>query len=186
MPLLPIGQNKKSDMLSGEEIFETVDTEGRVIGLATRSEVHSNPALIHRVAHVMIFNTQGDLLLQKRSMNKDIGPGKWDTSVGGHVNPGEDVYSAAVREMNEELGIVLSDLQFLYSYLFRNHRESELVSTFSCVYVYEGEVHFNAEEIDAVRFWNLQSINEQIGKGIFSSYFEQEFSHYLQQIEKQE
>jgi len=60
----------------------------------------------------MVFNKQGDLLLQKRSMSKDIGPGKWDTSVGGHVNPGEDVYSAAVREMDEELGIVLSDLQF--------------------------------------------------------------------------
>jgi len=184
MPLLPIGQNKKSDMLSGEEIFEAVDTEGRVIGHATRSEVHSNPALIHRVAHVMVFNRQGDLLLQKRSMNKDIGPGKWDTSVGGHVNPGEEVLDAAVREMKEELDIVLSDLQFLYSYLFRNHRESELVFTFSCVY--EGAIHFNSEEIDEVRFWHMQSIKEQTGKGIFSSYFEQEFTHYLQQIKKQE
>lgn len=171
-------------MSSVEEIFEVLDTEGRIIGLATRSELHSNPSLLHRVVHIMVFNKQGDLLLQKRSLNKDIGPGKWDTSVGGHVNPGEDVYSAAVREMDEELGIVLSDLQFLYSYLFRNHRESELVSTFSCAY--EGEVHFNAEEIDEVRFWQMQSIEEQIGKGIFSSHFEQEFTHYLQHIEQQE
>jgi len=170
-------------MSFAEEIFEVFDTEGRVIGLATRSEVHSNPSLIHRVVHVMVFNRQGDLLLQKRSMDKDIGPGKWDTSVGGHVNPGENVHDAALREMKEELGIVLSDLHYLYSYLFRNHRESELVSTFSCVY--EGEVHFNAEEIDEVRFWHIQSIKEQTGKGIFSSYFEQEFTHYLQRIEKQ-
>jgi isopentenyl-diphosphate delta-isomerase type 1 len=169
-------------MSSVEEIFEVLNTEGRVIGLATRSEVHSNPSLLHRVVHIMVFNKQGDLLLQKRSMNKDIGPGKWDTSVGGHVNPGEDVYSAAVREMDEELGIVLSDLQFLYSYLFKNHRESELVSTFSCVY--EGGVHFNTEEIDEVRFWHMQSIEEQIGKGIFSSHFEQEYTHYLQHIDK--
>lgn len=171
-------------MSSVEEIFEVIDAEGRVIGLATRSEVHSDPSLIHRVVHVMVFNKQGYLLLQKRSMNKDIGPGKWDTSVGGHVNPGEDVYSAAVREIGEELGIVLSDLQFLYSYLFRNHRESELVSSFSCMY--EGEIHFNTEEIDEVRFWHMQDIKEQIGKGIFSSYFEQEFTCYLQQIKKQE
>jgi len=171
-------------MSSAEEIFEVFDTEGRIIGLAARSEVHCNPSLIHRVVHVLVFNRKGDLLLQRRSMNKDIEAGKWDTSVGGHVSPGEDIYDAAVREMREELGIVLSDLQFLYSYLFRNHHESELVSTFSCVY--EGEVHFNAEEIDEVRFWLIQSIKEQTGKGIFSRYFEQEFTHYLQRIEKQE
>jgi len=171
-------------MSSVEEIFEVLDTEGRVVGLASRSELHSNPSLTHRVVHIMVFNTKKDLLLQKRSMNKDIAPGKWDTSVGGHVNPGEDVHDAAVREMKEELGIAASDLQFLYSYLFRNHRESEQVSTFSCVC--DEEIHFNTEEIDEVRFWHTNTIKEQRGKGIFSSHFEQEFTHYLQQIEKQE
>lgn len=171
-------------MPSLEETFEVLDTEDRVIGLATRSELHSNPSLIHRVVHIMVFNTLGDLLLQKRSMNKDIAPGRWDTSVGGHVNPGEEIHDAAVREMEEELGIVPHDLQFMYSYLFVNHRESERVNTFTCVY--EGEVYFNAEEIDEVRFWDINSIKEQLGKGIFSSHFEQEFTHYLQQIEKQE
>lgn len=167
-----------------EEIFEVLNTAGRVIGHATRSELHSNPSLIHGVVHVMVFNKQGALLLQKRSMNKDIAPGSWDTSVGGHINPGEDIHEAAVREMKEELGIVMSDLQFLYSYLFRNHRESELVRTFSCVC--EEDVHFNTEEIDEVRFWPMNRIKEQIGQGIFSSHFEQEFSHYLEQLEKQE
>lgn len=167
-----------------EEIFEVLDTEGRVLGLATRSELHRNPSLIHRVVHVMISNAQGDLLLQKRSLNKDIAPGRWDTSVGGHVNPGEQVHDAAVREMAEELGIVTHGLQFLYSYLFRNHRESELVSTYSCIY--KGEVHFNKDEIEEVRFWDMNSIKEQLGTGIFSSHFEQEFMHYLQQTEKQQ
>lgn len=171
-------------MSSVEEIFEVLNTAGQVIGLATRSEVHSDPSLIHRVVHVMVFNKQGNLLLQKRSMNKDIAPGRWDTSVGGHVKPGEVVHEAAVREMTEELGITTSDLQFLYSYLFRNHRESELVSTFSCVC--EGDIQFNSEEIDEVRFWHMKSIKEQIGTGIFSSHFEQEFSHYVRLIEKQE
>jgi len=171
-------------MSSDKEIFETVDTEGRVTGLGTRSELHSNPSLIHRVVHVMVFNGQGNLLLQKRSMNKDIAPGRWDTSVGGHVNPGEPVLDAAVREMKEELGISAPGLQFLYSYLFRNHRESEMVSTFTCIC--DGTVQFNTEEIDEVRFWNLTSIKDQLGKGIFSSHFELEFSHYLLQIEKKE
>ena len=171
-------------MSSAEEIFEVLDTQGQVIGLATRSAVHSDPSLIHRVVHVMVFNTQGSLLLQKRSRDKDIAPGRWDTSVGGHVNLGEDVYDAAVREMQEELGIKTSDLQFLYRYLFRNNRESELVTTFRCVC--DEDVHFNREEIDEVKFWHLSSIKQQIGQGIFSSHFEQEFSHYLRQIKKQE
>lgn len=161
-----------------------LDTTGQVTGLATRTEIHSDPSLIHRVVHVMVFNGHGSLLLQKRSKNKDTAPGRWDTSVGGHVNPGEDVHDAAVREMKEELGIKTSDLQFLYSYLFRNHRESELVTTFTCLY--EGDIHFSTEEIDEVSFWHITSIKEQIGQGIFSNHFEQEFTHYLQMKGKQE
>lgn len=170
-------------MPSTEEIFEVLDTEGRVIGLAARSAVHSDPSLIHRVVHVLVINKQGDLLLQKRSINKDIAPGRWDTSVGGHVNPGEEVYDAAVRETKEELGIVPSDLQLLYRYLFRNQRESELVTTFACIS--EGVVHFNREEIDEVMFWPMSRIKGQLGKGIFSDHFEQEFSQYVRRIEKQ-
>jgi isopentenyl-diphosphate delta-isomerase type 1 len=169
-------------MSSVEEMLEVLDTEGRVVGLAARSELHTDPSRIHRVVHVLVFNKQGSLLLQKRSKNKDTAPGRWDTSVGGHVNPGEDIHDAAVREMREELGITPSGLQFLYSYLFTNHRESELVSTFSCVH--EGEFPYNAEEIDEVKFWPLESVSAQIGQGIFSSHFEQEFTHYVQHIGK--
>ncbi len=171
------------DISSSEEIFEVCDPEGRVTGLASRPEVHSDPSLIHRVVHVLVFDSRGCLLLQKRSMNKDICAGKWDTSVGGHVQPGEDLYEAAVREMQEELGITPAELQPLYSYLHSNHRESELVTTFSCVC--DGHMHFNTEEIDEVRYWPLQSIRQHIGAGIFSVYFEDEFSNYLRHSKKQ-
>src|SRR3990172_7021722 len=96
----------KTKLLSdGDETLEVVDKDGNVLGLAKRSEIHGNPSLVHRVVHVLVFNSKGDLLLQKRSMNKDVAPGTWDTSVGGHVNPGEDIPEAARREMKEELGI---------------------------------------------------------------------------------
>src|ERR1700686_4931160 len=87
-----------------EEMIEIVDTEGSTIGIRRRSEVHGNPSLLHKVVHVLVFNDAGNLLLQKRSMNKDVAPGKWDTSVGGHVSPSEDLKTAALREMKEELG----------------------------------------------------------------------------------
>ena len=111
------------------EKLEIVDNEGHVIGLAERAELHRNPGLIHRVVHVLVFNNNGELLLQKRSIRKDVAPGKWDTSVGGHINPGEDVLAAALREMEEELGIKSCGLNYLYRYLFSNQRESELVNT---------------------------------------------------------
>jgi isopentenyldiphosphate isomerase len=164
-------------MSEGDEILEVVDKDGNVQGHAKRSVIHGDPSLIHRVIHVLVFDKKGRLLLQKRSMHKDVAPGKWDTSVGGHVNPGENIPEAARREMKEELGVADCPLSYLYSYLFTNHIESELVSTFSCEY--NGKFFFNEEEISEIGFWDLESIRENLGKGVFSAHFEKEISAYL-------
>lgn len=160
-----------------EELLEVVNEDGEIIQILPRSVIHGNPSLMHRVAHVLVFNEDGALLLQKRSMNKDVAPGKWDTSVGGHVNAGEIVEEAVSREMEEELGITSSGLKFLYSYIHSNPYETELVYTYSCVH--EGSINFNQEEIDEVRFWGTDEIIENIGKGIFSDNFEDEFKMYM-------
>ena len=157
--------------------LEIVDEEGHVIGLAERSELHRNPGLIHRVVHVLLFNNNGSLLLQKRSTRKDVAPGKWDTSVGGHISPGEDALAAARREMEEELGIKGCELRYLYRYLFSNQQESELVNTYSCIY--EGKMDVNREEIDEVSFWDIETIKENLGRNIFSGHFEKEMRCYL-------
>ena len=101
-----------------KEVFDIVDEDDRIIGQATRDEVHGNPGLIHRVVHILVFNRSNDIYLQKRSKNKDVQPGKWDTSVGGHVDKDESYKDAAVREMEEELGIKGVPLKFLYKYRF--------------------------------------------------------------------
>jgi isopentenyldiphosphate isomerase len=164
------------------EKLEIVNGKGNVIGLAERSELHQNPGLIHRVVHVLVFNKKGELLLQKRSRNKDVAPGKWDTSVGGHINPAEDVLAAAMREMEEELGIRGVELRHLYRYLFSDLRESELVTTYSCIY--GGEVVFNKEEIDEVAFWDVPAIKKNLGRGIFSGHFEKEIRRYLRMADE--
>lgn len=161
-----------------EEFLEITDSHGKAIGIAQRSEVHGNPSLIHRVVHVLVFNKKGSLFLQKRSETKDVAPGKWDTSVGGHVNPGEDLLQAAKREMEEELGISECNPEFLYSYIHKNSYETELVYTYSCAY--DGNVSFNREEIDEVRLWNINEIKNHLGRNIFSDNFEHEISTYLQ------
>lgn len=88
---------------SGER-FDVVDENDEVIAQATRAEVHARH-LWHRAVHVMVFNKRGDLLLQQRSMFKDVHPGLWGSSVSGHVDSGEHYAEAAVRELDEEMGI---------------------------------------------------------------------------------
>lgn len=163
--------------MSSEEYLEIVNKDGEIIGVAARSEVHGNPAMMHRVVHVLVFNPEGKLLLQKRSMDKDVAPGKWDTSVGGHVNAGEDILSSAKREMEEELGVVPQELEYLYAYIHSNPYETELVNTYRCTY--DGEISFNRKEIDEVRFWKLEEVRQAVGNGSLSANFEDEFRIYI-------
>jgi len=160
------------------EMFEIIDEEGMVIGLASRQACHSNPSLLHRVVHVLVANEAEELLLQKRSAHKDIQPDRWDSSVGGHLHPGEDWKRAAEREMREELGIEGENLVPLHIYPWRTTRESELVRTYLCRN--NGPFHPNEKEITEIRFWTLEAIRRHLGDGTFTPNFEEEFTRYLQ------
>ncbi|SPE54727.1 NUDIX hydrolase [Verrucomicrobia bacterium] len=93
-------------MKSDHEVFDVVDELDRVIGQKPRSEVH-RLGLKHRAIHVLVFNSRGQIFLQKRSMNKDRQPGLWDSSASGHVAAGEEYDECAVRELREEIGLEL-------------------------------------------------------------------------------
>jgi isopentenyl-diphosphate delta-isomerase type 1 len=158
------------------EFFEVVDSDGNVVGTAPRNVCHGDPSLVHRAAHVLVFNSEGKLLLQLRSKDKDIQPGKWDTSVGGHLAVGESYEEAARREMEEELGITGAELQYLYDYPLRNEIESENIRSFYMVY--DGEVKHQPEEIDEVRWWDIKDVHNSLGSGIFTPNFEEEYGLY--------
>ncbi len=131
------------------------------------------PGLLHPVVHLHVFDRQGRLYLQKRAATKDIQPGKWDTAVGGHVNSGEQIADALLREAREELGIEGFQPEFLYRYIWESERESELVHTFMCRWY--GRIEFDPVEIDEGRFWTLDQIGKSLGQNIFTPNFEQEF-----------
>ena len=156
------------------ELFPIVDEEGHVIGKATRKECHGGSMLLHPVVHLHILNSNGDLYLQKRSVNKDIQPGKWDTSVGGHVDFGETVEQALRREVREELGVIDFLPEFCYRYVFQSTVEREMVNTF--LTVYGGPFSIDPVELADGRFWKMSEIEESIGRNVFTPNFEMEFS----------
>jgi 16S rRNA (adenine1518-N6/adenine1519-N6)-dimethyltransferase len=96
----PVAENHTAD----HDMLPVVDENDRLLGSASRAEVHGNN-LRHRAVYMLIFNDAGEVYLQKRSRRKDRHPLLWDSSASGHVNAGEEYDEAARRELNEELGI---------------------------------------------------------------------------------
>lgn len=157
---------------NAEEMFPVVDENGTIISAATRGECHNGSKLLHPVVHLHVFNSKGEIYLQKRPAWKDIQPGKWDTAVGGHVDLGESVEKALKREVEEELGITDYIPERLVHYVFESAREKELVFVHRTTY--DGPITPSAET-DGGRFWTMEEINESIGKGILTPNFESEF-----------
>jgi isopentenyldiphosphate isomerase len=157
-----------------EEWFPVVDEEGNTTGKALRSVCHDGKSmLLHPVVHLHLFNTRGELFLQKRAKTKDIQPGKWDTSVGGHISPGETPDMALIREAGEELGLNSFVPEYLGKYVWESSRERELVNSFSTI---SDEIPvINKDEIEEGRYWTLQEIKDNLGRDIFTPNFENEF-----------
>jgi isopentenyldiphosphate isomerase len=109
--------------LNSSETFDVLDEQGGATGeIKLRSEVHRDGDW-HRTVHVWLLNPRGELLLQHRGPNQESNPNRWDVSSAGHCQAGDSAEQAAIREVQEELGmsILSSDL----------HRLGELKSVWS-------------------------------------------------------
>ena len=160
-----------------QEIFPIVDEEGKVIGSATRGECHCGSKLLHPVVHLHVFNSKGEVYLQRRPEWKDIQPGKWDTAVGGHIDYGETPEMALRREVREELGITDFVPEFIDKYVFESKRERELVYVNRTVY--DGEIRPSKDELAGGRFWRIDEIRAAIGQGILTPNFESEYQRFF-------
>lgn len=161
--------------MNAVETLDLVDDEGNILGTAARADCHGDPALVHRAVHVLVFNSSGELFLQRRSPDKLIQPGMWDSSVGGHVSSGEDFRSAALRETTEELGIsVAADkLRHAFDYRISNEMETEHVRTY--VLYWDGPMDLNEDEIMEGRFFGLSELRSRLTDGTFTPSFQTEF-----------
>ncbi len=140
---------------NSQELFTVVDERDNILGYHTRGECHADVSLIHRAVGIVLYNAAAELLLQRRSMYKDTSPGMWTMAAGGHVDQGETYHAAALREMQEELGVV-SELTHVETYLSRRSRETHMQALFTGVH--EGPFNPNIHEVDLVQFYSHDQI----------------------------
>ena len=89
------------------ELFDIIDENGNPTGKIVERSIAHAEGIPHRTAHIWIIrrrNEKTEILLQKRSRNKDSFPGKFDTSSAGHIQAGDEPMESALRELKEETG----------------------------------------------------------------------------------
>jgi len=142
----------------GDEIFDVVDENDRVIGREARAEVHRR-GLLHRAIHVLVFNSQGQIFLQKRSMSKDTFPGAWDSSSSGHLGCGEDYDVCAVRELQEEIGLAPTEPpERLFKVDACAETDQEHVWVYRCFS--DGPLKLNVEEVENGDWFSPNKVTE--------------------------
>jgi isopentenyl-diphosphate delta-isomerase type 1 len=168
--------------MSDEEWFDVVDEVDRVVGRATRVQAHAQ-GLRHRAIHVLLFDDQGQIYLQRRSWEKDKHPGCWDSSCSGHVDSGETYDLAAHRELGEELGLRAPPP---LERLFKISASVQTGMEFIWVYrgSWNGPLHPNPREIIEGAYHRLDDVDRRIalGDGLFAPSFTFLWSIYRRQF----
>lgn len=133
-----------------------------------KSEAHKD-GLWHRASHVWIYNLRREILLQLRSSNKDLYPDMWDVSAAGHVGAGENVIDAAIRETEEEIGLLVKseELEFFIikkvKMLYKKMNNNE----FFYIYLlkFNGKVNdliLQDEEVSKIKFVSIDKIEKDL------------------------
>ncbi len=166
-------QKRKQKALNNEEWVPLVDELGKVTGKAPRSQVHNGSKLLHPVVHLHVLNKNKAILVQKRPLNKQIQPGKWDTAVGGHISAGETLEQALRKEAFEEIGLKDFSASLQKVYKWESEVEKELVYLFT-TYDFKN-FGIQTDEVEEVRFWTKNQVEKNLGKGVFTPNFEYEY-----------
>ena len=140
-----------------------MDAQDRVIDVRPRGEVH-RLGLMHRSVHILVFNSAGEIFVQKRSMRKDSNPGLWDSSAAGHVDSGEDYLACARRELGEELGIFRPrSLETLFRLPASPTTGMEHCTVYRCLH--DGVMVLQAQEIEQGAWITVADLDRRVAAG---------------------
>jgi 8-oxo-dGTP pyrophosphatase MutT (NUDIX family) len=163
-------------MNPAEEIVVIVDEQNRVVGSATRGEMRAK-YLPHRSTYIMVFNSRGDLYVQKRSPTKDIFPGYYDPFAGGVVAVDETYEMCAYRELEEEMGIRDAPLTRLFEFYFADARARVWGEVFACIY--DGAIVLQEEEVESGEFLSIHAIQQRAQSDLYTPDGLMALSRYL-------
>lgn len=138
------------------EQFIVVNEKDEILEFRSRFDCHHDSSLIHRAIQVAVFNSLGQIVLQKRSATKDLYPSFYALSATGHVSKGETYEDAAYRELNEEMGIKNINLTYVDKRLVTTETEREMMVLFKCVY--NGPITFFKDEVAGIEWFSRHTI----------------------------
>ena len=146
-----------------EEKVVLVTEKDEVLGLMEKMQAHEN-GILHRAFSVFLYNSKGEMLLQKRAAEKYHSPNQWTNACCSHPRIEETYEQAAKRRIKEELGIDC-ELEEKFWFIYKadvgqNLWEHELDHVF--VGNYEGEFNLNKEEVAEVRYISLENLNIEL------------------------
>jgi isopentenyl-diphosphate delta-isomerase len=156
-----------------EEVI-LVNEFDKPLGVMEKMEAHRK-ALLHRAFSVFIFNSKGEMLLQRRSMTKYHSAGLWTNACCSHPRPGEDTCQAAMRRLTEELGFS-TELKKVFDFTYRSTYDNGLTEhEFDHVFVgyYDQHIHANPEEVSEYKFLSPEAVRTDLAShpGSYTSWF---------------
>jgi len=161
-----------------EEQLVIVDENDNPIGQAPKSEV-TEKNILHRGTDILVFNSKGELYVHQRTFNKLLYPGRYDICAGGGVIPGETYEENAKRELEEELGIKDTPLEFLFKFKLSDPDNPAFASVFRCVY--DGPIRIEKNEIIHGKFMSLEEIKKSMQKEKYTLEAIEVFKKYLEE-----
>lgn len=131
-----------------QQYLVLVNEQDEQVGTMEKMEAHRK-ALLHRAFSVFLFNSNGEMLLQRRALNKYHSGGLWTNTCCSHPYPDETPHAAAIRRLQEELGLT-ADIQPAFSFIYKAVLDNELTEyEYDHVFVgsYDGAVVLNEDEV---------------------------------------
>ena len=145
-------------MLNDQELLFTVNQDNEPIEPQPRYVVHRD-GILHRTAHIWVYNSQGQVLCQQRSLLKDNSPGLWEPFFGGHLAPEQEYVDGALMELGEELGIKPAASELQVFTIFKHLVSNEFQGVF--LYGWDGDetaLVLEPDEVEQVKFMPVDEI----------------------------
>lgn len=151
-------------MVNKDELLCIVDEHDTPIKPVPRHEAFKK-GLWRRTTHVWIVNDKNQVLCQKRSQKKDVSPGMWEATVAGHLSPGDNYFTGAVREVREETGLPIETYHLNLLKIYKDHKFREYRGIFYCKFnVNPKEMIIEEDEVEEVKFINLKTVKRHMKK----------------------